>query len=428
MTALITKYKFTKKIAVNSFLLIATLYFLMACTGGRRPKDKIGTGAESPIDTIQISSPADRIKPVVNVYIENSGSMDGYVKGVTEFEISIYSYLSDIKIAEIADSLNLFYINSKTIPQGSDIEDFIQKLEPSTFKQKGGDRGRSDIANVIKDVLLQTKENDISILVTDGIFSPGKGINASEYLANQQIGIKTQIADFLKREKNAAVIVYQLSSKFNGIYYNKRDAKIPLTAQRPFYLWIIGSSQHLVDLDRALPKSKFKGSGVQNVFSITSGSRQVKYAINPSIGRFKKSKTNTRTTIENLEKDSRTGKVKFAVNVDFSGLLLDETYLLNADNYENNSKYKLEIKPSVSVNKNYTHTLNFTSDKIYKGPVSVKLKMKRPDWVDEVNDDDGSTAAEGKTYGIKYQIDGVFEAFIFDDKNKYYTEIKININ
>ena len=38
------------------------------------------------------------IKPqAVNVYIENSGSMDGYVKGVTEFEQAVYNYLTDIK-------------------------------------------------------------------------------------------------------------------------------------------------------------------------------------------------------------------------------------------------------------------------------------------------------------------------------------------
>lgn len=111
----------------------------------------------------------------VNVYIENSGSMDGYVKGATEFEQAVYNYLTDIKISRITDSLNLFYINSEIIPQGSDIKDFIEKLEPATFKKKGGNTGTTDISNLLKTVLNETKSDDVAILVTDGIFSPGRG-------------------------------------------------------------------------------------------------------------------------------------------------------------------------------------------------------------------------------------------------------------
>jgi hypothetical protein len=51
----------------------------------------------------------------INVYLENSASMDGYVKGVTEFETAIYNLLGDFKISGLCDSLNLNYIN-KTIP------------------------------------------------------------------------------------------------------------------------------------------------------------------------------------------------------------------------------------------------------------------------------------------------------------------------
>jgi hypothetical protein len=65
-------------------------------------------------NTMHVGNP----KPVVNVYMENSGSMFGYVDGLTEFEASVYSYLSDIANTS-TDSLNLFYINSRIIPQQS---------------------------------------------------------------------------------------------------------------------------------------------------------------------------------------------------------------------------------------------------------------------------------------------------------------------
>jgi len=397
------------------FLTFAIL-LLIACNGQSRK----GTSKNAEVVT---ESTIEQPKPVVNVYIENSGSMDGYVKGKTEFENAVYSYLSDIMISDIPDSLNLFYINSEVIPQGSDISDFIEKLEPSTFKKKGGDRGTSDIANVIKDVLVKTKGNEIAILVTDGIFSPGRGVDATEYLGNQQIGIKRSMSDYLKKYPNTAVIIYQLSSNFNGTYYDKVDTRIPINEQRPFYIWIIGDKKQVNKLRNSVPDSKFQGSGVQNVFTSTSGSQSTKYALNPSIGRYKKTKTTN--VIKGLKKD-KSGKIRFAVNVNFSDLLLDDNYLTDIKNYETNSKYTLEVRSNAK--NGYTHTLYFESsdNRIYKGEVLVKLKAELPAWIEMVNDDDGSTAAKGKTYGIKYQLGGVFDAFTFS--NNYYTEIKININ
>ncbi|CDN31804.1 hypothetical protein BN938_1724 [Mucinivorans hirudinis] len=39
--------------------------------------------------------------------MENSASMNGYVKGITEFEQTVYNYLTDIKISNLTDSLRL---------------------------------------------------------------------------------------------------------------------------------------------------------------------------------------------------------------------------------------------------------------------------------------------------------------------------------
>jgi len=236
------------------------------------------------------------------------------------------------------------------------------------------------------------------------------------------------MADYLKKHPNTAVIVYQLLSRFNGTYYNKIDAKSVIDEPRPYFIYVVGDAKYLSELRSKVADSSFEGGGVKNIFTVVSGNQPVKYAINQSVGNFTRSRTNTQTTIIDLKKDNRVTDpakaVKFAVNVDFSELLLDEDYLLNTDNYENNSNYDLEIKPNDR--NGYTHTLTFTSNRVTKGVVSIKLKAQMPDWVENVNDNDGSRAEAGKTYGIKYQIDGIFDAFTFE--NKYYTEIKININ
>ncbi len=368
------------------------------------------------------------LKPTVNVYLENSGSMDGYVNGITEFEQTVYNYLSDIKISGITETLNLYYINSKSIPyasaaNGDVIADFIEKLEPKTFKLRGGDRGTSDISNVLKSILSETNEDEIAILVTDGIFSPGKGKVATHYLVNQEIGIKNAMAEYLKKFPNTAVIVYQLFSKFNGTYFNNVDAKVPINGQRPYYIWIIGQTKNLASLKSAVPESKFNGSGVVKIFSIVPGNQKIDYCVKGGSGNFDRSRVNPKTEIEDLDKDSRTGIVRFAVDADFTNLLLDDNYLTNPKNYEL-SNYKLNIKKN-DVKSKYTHSLNFTSDKVRNGELLVKLKARIPEWVEEVNDDNGITAVPGKTYGIKYQINGIYKAFTY--KTAYYTEIKINI-
>lgn len=405
------------KLVVNILIIIS---LLISCgNGGKRSNTKPELKA--------IHNP-NSIKPTVNVYIENSGSMDGYVKGTSEFEQAVYNFLTDIKISQFSDSLNLFYINSDIIPHGSDISDFIEKLEPTTFKNRGGNRVITDISNLLKSVLNELDSNKISILVTDGIFSPGKGKDAEQYLINQQIGIKSNMAEYLQTYPNSAVIIYQLSSQFNGLYYNHEDSKININEQRPYYIWIIGSTPHLNNLINKIPESKFKGSGIKNTFSITGGPKQVEYAIKMGSGNFKLDKNNPKNTINNLKIESRRGNktARFSVNANLSGFLLSENYLKDISNYEiNNKDYTLSISNSTSNNFGYTHQLIFESESVHKGEISVKLKAQIPHWVEEINDTLGNEPIVGKTYGIKFQINGIYEAFTIS--NNYFTEIKIKI-
>ena len=84
--------------------------------------------------------------------------MDGYVKGNTGFEQSIYAYLTELQINKIVDSLNLNYVNSRIIPLGNDVEKFIHNIEPIDFRKHGGNLGTSDIAIVLDSVLSRHKK------------------------------------------------------------------------------------------------------------------------------------------------------------------------------------------------------------------------------------------------------------------------------
>ena len=82
------------KYLFNSIASVCLLAVITACGGGP-PVPAQGNSSYIETESL-INTPAT--KCVYNIYIENSGSMDGYVKGKTEFEQAVYSYLSDIKI------------------------------------------------------------------------------------------------------------------------------------------------------------------------------------------------------------------------------------------------------------------------------------------------------------------------------------------
>ena len=401
------------------FLLVCMVIFLShSC-------NRKGNGMTIP----QPPPTPDPIDPIpLNVYIENSGSMNGYVNGVTEFKTILFRYLSLIENAGFAESFDLYYINSRKILIDTPIENFINNLTPTHFAKMGGNLGTTEISDVIKSVLSNTSKDTISILVTDGIFSPGKK-DPNQYLEIEKIKIMNSVDSFMKANKNPAIIVYKLSALFNGTYFNRINTSITINEQRPFYLWVIGNVEQLTELHTKILENDFQGSAVQQVFSTTTGNKSANYAVKMGSGNFKLDRKSPKTTITKWKTNTRglaRGTASFSINADLSGFLLSDDYLLDTQNYELSDKdFSLSITKSLPNTFGYSHEMKLTSSIVKKTSLSIKLKNQIPPWVEETNDYDGSSAVAGKTYGIIFQIQGVYEAFT--NNTKYFTEIKIEI-
>lgn len=385
--------------------------------------------------------------PTIKVYVENSGSMDGYVKGATDFKNAVYSYLSDIQLtylrsntdstASHKNQLELNYINSRIIPQQPNLLSFIKSLEPYSFKQKSGNPGISDMADILDKIIEQTSDTDISIFVSDCIFSPGKQYkqkdNADEYLVRQQIAIKSHYAEKLSQDSNFAVIVMRLKSQFNGLYYNKFDDKTNIKGNRPFYIWLMGDTKQLKRLMQAVNVSEIKGSGVQNIY-MASRSASLSYGILPQsgIGKFNPDRSNPKTTIINAKTDNKNGKNRFqlSIGVDYSRMFLPDEYLTDPNNYTiSNKAYTMEVVKHSNPRSSYTHIikLNLIQPLISKGTIKISLQNILPSWIntytDEVGLDINTDNAMEKTYGLKYLIGGIYDAY----KHRDYGNITINI-
>lgn len=406
-----------KKLVLNSIALLILL-FLTSCGNSGKKNNQAILPVGNPI--------SEPLKPTVNVYIENSGSMDGFVNRGNEFTSFITSYLTDISI-KFSNDINLYYINSRIIPLGRDLTNFTTRLDANSFRQMGGNRGETHIFQLLDTVLKLKDNNSISIFITDGIFSPGRRRDASNYIVDQYNGIKQAFSNYSSTNPNAAVVVFQLLSQFNGTFYDRNDTPFPnVREELPYYVWLIGDLAEVKKLVDNVSITNVKSSNDPNIFGISKGRKEVNYAVKRGSGNFKLDKTNPKKEITNLRKDKRTGKVKFSVDADLSGFLLNNDYLLNPSNYiSSNSNYQFNVKKAVSNPHGYTHTFEFTADNVHKGNVTILLKSQIPQWVEDVNDNEGLNVIHGKTFGIRYQIHGVYEAFTFNNNN--YTEITINI-
>lgn len=64
-------------------------------------------------------------KPSVKVYLDNSGSMDGYMCVGSELKDAVYSYVSSL--TPFVQTTQLYYINSQIRPCNKSLQSFISK-------------------------------------------------------------------------------------------------------------------------------------------------------------------------------------------------------------------------------------------------------------------------------------------------------------
>lgn len=383
--------------------------------------------------------------PLVNVYLENSGSMNGYVTGnayghptgASDLERDLKSYLYSIDRQKLADSMSLNYINDQIIFQGNNTKKFIDKLGPQSFSQQGGNTATTDIAGVLKMVLQKTSSNSVSLFVSDCIISPGSKIKEdqlNDYLKDQQVEIENAFAVLAKnKDMNLGVIVYQLQSKFSGTYYNRVDSRTKIQEVRPYYLWLVGDTKYLKLLTQKIDINTLDGSrGDVNTFTIFEVSNSPTFQIlqTPKRGDFTRSRNNP-YHIQNLRKDTKAGSnvFMFSLGVNFSDYLLDENYLLNLDNYKlNSADYSLNIAKQQGAE----YRMQLETSIISQLNLSISLLMAKPAWVTDANDDIGldiyAHNAMSQTYGIKYILDGVYDAFSEKGAKNTYSIIEVKLN
>lgn len=379
--------------------------------------------------------------PVVNVYMENSGSMFGYVdvRQKSMFQQSVYKYLVDIQTTGISSDFHLNFINERIIGRGTDIDKFVDNITVSDFKDAPGDNTTTDLAVMIKTVLENTSNDTVSIFISDCIFSPGKKNTPQAYLDDQRTKLLNSFSAYLDKNPYTMVMIYQFSSPFKGKYYDYQNKGRQYEGNRPFYFIVIGNTYHLLKMKDKISFDKFQG-GVNNYWAIFNFPFEeiepLKYnlLLSPKKGSFDRKGAKQMAK----PKNDNNGEFLFTIAADMSiyQLLLEKEYIMNVDNYARqiNKQDAKEFFMKIVEDQIATSpmTLDYqisTSQPMMTGDFSLVLQRNIPQWAVDMSDDDDRNFNQGnemKTYGLRYIFDGIEQAY--ETKvGKVYTSFDIKV-
>ena len=375
-----------KKIIVPSVLGILVLIFIVSqIIGG----GKIVLDWES-----SYSTPILPDSICLYVYVENSGSMNGYMCDGSNLKDAVYDYVSDLK--NNTTTCDLFYINSRIIPCKESLDNYIKNLTPSSFAKAGGNLKDTDLRSILKLIMDKHEENTVSVFVSDCILDIPQ--NATNYFGNCQVSVKNTFNEAIAKYPNLGVEIIKLQSKFDGWWFCGKNKQMLNGVKRPYYIWLIGDKNILAMLNEKVPVDRIIG-GI-NDYCAYSTSQPISFTIDQ-----KKFAVN------------HANKINVEVLADLRPSLQEESFLENIYQYtpENPVQTKvMSVRPISKPDSRFSHVINLelSSPHTLK---SASITLNYPEmaqWVKLSNDSTGVyDNSIDKTTGIQYLIQGVADAY-----------------
>lgn len=390
----------------------------------------------------------------INFYFENSASMNGYLSGKNFKQVMhrIYGNLN-------AYSVNPFFVNTKEYPQ----DDILNKIDDSNIKE--GDIANSDHQFIFSNAIENAKENNLSIVITDGIYSVKDGD-----VDIVSIDIENAFKNALTKNEIETVVL-KLSSEFSGTYYSetcepgKKAIKISKPQDRPYYVLLFGSSK---SIDKALNEiaviNELPGFEEQARFFLTKNLK-ANYTIlttgDEKHGQFKASKKGSDLIkeIKDVEKFERPGfngtpksenYLQFGIAIDYSSINLPNTYKEDSKNYwvddqlgylvtsisnvvdmDKSSKTFKEVQHINDKNKtNFTHVISVKADKNLYGNLNIQLQNNLPSWIEKTGTENDCDIIDdvSHTFAFDQLMIGISKAYQKVNNNSQYLDINLKIN
>ncbi|GAB2947193.1 hypothetical protein GCM10027048_10280 [Hymenobacter coalescens] len=396
-----------------------------------------GTSAETPAqpapkpDASKPATPAASAKtaasseqvrfPRVNVFLEVSGSMQGFMPAAgadartTRFQQQVSEWLSGLERDARVEQRRYFRIADR--PQA----DSYRALS-ETVRRGISQPAKSTSIPAILDTVANRylADGSVSVLVSDFIYSPDK--------AGDVPYINTDIADALARSRpDLAVSVYGFTSDFRGTYYpaiKGRVSKVPNCCSEPipYYMWVLGPAELVGQFDATLMKglageqAHFGLPALEVPSSVLSRFRRQGSWFVADAGRQAGAGGHTVA----IEEASAQEPAEFVVGLDLNQLpelfqapaYLQKNLALRG-NMPEAKVVKVEAatdatKRSGGPEAAYSHfvTVRVTSKPRSKQDLTLALPAARPAWVEKWTTTDDSRPGP-QTFALSRQLDGL---------------------
>lgn len=430
-----------------AFIAVSSLLLMSCDSSSNRARAKLDT--EDSVETAGAIMPTPAPVPspakisTSHFYFENSGSMDGYVNGNSSIKVALSRLLYGLEAK--SEYQKFYFFNTKAHPQkeGTKTKDFIGKLTLKGIQV--GDKSTSDLNLILETVLNTTEDNEVSVLVTDGIYSmDSKG----DLLGQLQVageGTYYQLKKRLERS-NIQTVLVKLESQFDGFFFPAKGGRVKINQIRPYYVWIYGSPDRIASIKKEVEFTDLPGYLNHAIFQANQ-EETPDYSIHTSYakkGEFRNDRSrgvgNQETSLIYVEKDRHSGDFQFAVGVDMKKVTAEESYILNPTNYKvSSNKYQIkEIVPAgnlIGKDANeiqgtpISHLIVLNTSSYPVDNLEVSLSNKLPTWISETHtSDDSKIHGDTKTtFGFQYLVDGIARAYQKQASSQEYFNISVNI-
>jgi hypothetical protein len=361
----------------------------------------------SPVVIKPTSTPA--ISKVL-FFIENSGSMKGYVVGSSSYVDMLSNIANHPDL--IRNNINrIFYLTSGTSTPRR-VTNLNQSLIPANFNES-----RSNLNNLFKTALDSTHANSVTILVSDGIYDmcpDPNPLNTLSILGRDLRSVfirKLQGSDF-------QTIVIKCKSSFNGRYFPGNCCPAySIIQERPYYIWIFGNSDilkkyfpdnYLNSLNGYVDMARF--------FIYPNGNDNYRANSHKKIGTYYPSRDNA-NTLESARSNS-SNVFQFSIAVDYSHLPLNDKYLSDISNYVCTNGFEVvSIDKPTDISKlgypNQTHLIVVKKTGNPIGTLTVSLINKGYPWITttNINDDCNIRGNSNQTFGFEVLNKAIIDAY-----------------
>lgn len=385
----------------------------------------------------------ERVSPKINVFIENSASMNGFINDASSFQNAITALVSKLKSVYEKGNINLGFINASIVPKhGEDPYQLVNQMLIKSNFTNAGTTSSTDLNNLIKQVLSNTDENTITFFVSDCIYSiKNDKSTTTTRLEGCQNGTMDVFQDKLKDVDDLSILYVRMESNFNGGYWDYlhpsgRASQQLKDCNRPYFICVVGTDRNIKDFNSKIRIEDLKGYSQQYYLSGKDYSNTFFTVVSKpyNLGAFS---IDNNSTI----KPRRSGAIQFAIAINLDSFPMAEEEKTNIDNYMvegdfnivkiepigNNTLFSPNEKSNVVTN-GCTH-LVVVSSSGYPSDFSIKIKPTIPEWINQLTSTDDTGISDDneeelkKTFGISYFINGAAAAY---ERDSYFTmNIKI---